>query len=149
MFREFQRLDQGARSARGLGLGLSIVERIGRVLDHPVTLDLGPGRGSVFRVEVPIVAALPATRRRAEAPRPPRHAARRHARARDRQRAGDPRRDADAALGLGLRGHGRRPISQGALDAIRTHRIVPEVIIADYHLDEGDGLDAIRRCAGR
>src|SRR5262249_49690938 len=34
IFQEFHRLDQGARVARGLGLGLSIVERIARVLDH-------------------------------------------------------------------------------------------------------------------
>src|SRR5580692_1813365 len=32
VFREFHRLDQGARAARGVGLGLSIVERIARVL---------------------------------------------------------------------------------------------------------------------
>ena len=69
VFREFQRLDQGAKVARGLGLGLSIVERIGRVLDHPVTLTSEPGRGSVFRVEVPVVAALPATELPIEAPR--------------------------------------------------------------------------------
>jgi signal transduction histidine kinase len=33
IFQEFHRLDQGAKVARGLGLGLSIVERIARVLD--------------------------------------------------------------------------------------------------------------------
>src|SRR5437879_4489017 len=38
VFREFQRLDQGAKVARGLGLGLSIVERIARVLDHRIVL---------------------------------------------------------------------------------------------------------------
>ena len=32
IFAEFHRLDQGAKVARGLGLGLSIVERIARVL---------------------------------------------------------------------------------------------------------------------
>src|SRR6202011_1530923 len=53
VFKEFHRLDQGARVARGLGLGLSIVERIGRVLDCEVTLKSGVGRGSRFSVEVP------------------------------------------------------------------------------------------------
>ena len=42
VFEEFQRLDQGARVARGLGLGLSIVERLGRVLGHPVGLNSRP-----------------------------------------------------------------------------------------------------------
>src|SRR5216683_3385275 len=38
VFVEFHRLDQGAKVARGIGLGLSIVERIARVLDHPIDL---------------------------------------------------------------------------------------------------------------
>src|SRR6188768_2682845 len=38
IFREFHRLDQGAKVARGLGLGLSLVERIARVLDHTIEL---------------------------------------------------------------------------------------------------------------
>src|SRR6186713_443542 len=59
IFREFQRLDQGAKVARGLGLGLSIVERIARVLDHTVELESRPGRGSHFSVEVPLAPALP------------------------------------------------------------------------------------------
>ena len=36
VFVEFRRLEPGAKEARGLGLGLSIVERIARVLDHPL-----------------------------------------------------------------------------------------------------------------
>src|SRR5262249_3067307 len=39
VFTEFHRLEEGAKVARGLGLGLSIVERIGRVLGHEVRLD--------------------------------------------------------------------------------------------------------------
>ena len=53
VFREFHRLDEGAKVARGLGLGLSIVERIARVLDHKVTLRSAVRRGSRFSVEVP------------------------------------------------------------------------------------------------
>ena len=33
---------------------------------------------------------------------------------------------------------------QGAQEIIRTHKAAPDVIIADYHLDDGDGLDLIR-----
>src|SRR5580704_951269 len=44
IFREFQRLEHGAKIARGLGLGLSIVERIARVLDHKVDLQSTLGR---------------------------------------------------------------------------------------------------------
>jgi Na+/proline symporter/CheY-like chemotaxis protein/two-component sensor histidine kinase len=56
IFQEFQRLDDGAKVARGLGLGLSIVERIGRVLDHKVDLRSVAGSGSRFSVEVPLSA---------------------------------------------------------------------------------------------
>ncbi len=57
VFKEFQRLDQGARVARGLGLGLSIVERIARVLDHKVDMQSALGRGSHFWVDVPIASS--------------------------------------------------------------------------------------------
>ena len=53
IFVEFRRLDQGARIARGLGLGLSIVERVARVLDSKIELKSETGRGSHFAVTVP------------------------------------------------------------------------------------------------
>ena len=49
IFVEFRRLDQGARIARGLGLGLSIVERVARVLDSKIELKSETGRGIAFR----------------------------------------------------------------------------------------------------
>jgi Na+/proline symporter/signal transduction histidine kinase/CheY-like chemotaxis protein len=57
VFKEFARLDEGARTAPGLGLGLSIVDRISRVLSHPVELQSTPGRGTSFKVRAPIDAA--------------------------------------------------------------------------------------------
>jgi signal transduction histidine kinase len=68
IFREFQRLDEGAKVARGLGLGLSIVERIGRVLDHKVDLLSVPRRGSRFSVTVPVSSAAPVQAVRETAP---------------------------------------------------------------------------------
>ena len=141
VFREFQRLDQGARIARGLGLGLSIVERIGRVLDHPVTLRSESGRGSMFEVEASLAAAQPAAAAAPEKPRAP----------------------AAALIGLtvlaidnepvildGMRtllsGWGCEIVTGASLEearaAIAEHG-APEVIVADYHLDHGNGLDAI------
>jgi Na+/proline symporter/signal transduction histidine kinase len=58
IFKEFHRLEQGARIARGLGLGLSIVERLARVLNHRISLDSNPGGGSVFSVTVPTAKAI-------------------------------------------------------------------------------------------
>jgi signal transduction histidine kinase/CheY-like chemotaxis protein len=54
IFREFAQLDPTSPDPRkGLGLGLAIVERLARLLDHEIRLRSVPGRGSVFSVNVP------------------------------------------------------------------------------------------------
>lgn len=58
IFKEFHRLEQGARIARGLGLGLSIVERLARVLNHGIALDANISGGSFFSVTVPTAKAI-------------------------------------------------------------------------------------------
>ena len=58
IFKEFHRLEQGARIARGLGLGLSIVERLARVLNHGIALDSNAGGGSFFSVTLPIAKTI-------------------------------------------------------------------------------------------
>jgi Na+/proline symporter/signal transduction histidine kinase len=58
IFKEFHRLETGARIARGLGLGLSIVERLARVLKHGIALDANAGGGSMFSVTVPTASAV-------------------------------------------------------------------------------------------
>jgi Na+/proline symporter/signal transduction histidine kinase/CheY-like chemotaxis protein len=57
VFNEFQRFASGPGTEHGLGLGLSIVERISRLLDHPVSFRSEPGRGTVFTLRVPRGAA--------------------------------------------------------------------------------------------
>jgi signal transduction histidine kinase/ActR/RegA family two-component response regulator len=69
VFKEFHRLDHGARVARGVGLGLSIVERIARVLDCEVALESSVGRGSRFSVEVPRPSSAQAAAAVATVPR--------------------------------------------------------------------------------
>jgi signal transduction histidine kinase len=58
IFKEFHRLEQGARIARGLGLGLSIVERLARVLNHRIAIDANASGGSAFSVTVPTAKAV-------------------------------------------------------------------------------------------
>jgi signal transduction histidine kinase len=54
IFQEFHQLGGNPRSAdKGVGLGLAIVERIGRLLSCPIELDSRVGRGSRFSVHVP------------------------------------------------------------------------------------------------
>jgi Na+/proline symporter/CheY-like chemotaxis protein len=142
VFKEFHRLDQGARVARGLGLGLSIVERIARVLDHKVDLQSTVARGSQFSVEVPLAPALPAGQSPREAPRVD-----------PGQLAGtivlciDNEPTILDGMEVLLAGWGCRalkaPDLRTALAVIAESKLVPNGLLVDYHLDEGHGIDAI------
>lgn len=69
IFREFYQLGNPERDrAKGLGLGLAIVDGLARLLDHPVGLASRMGKGTVFSIEVPLGA--PAETSAAEAPQP-------------------------------------------------------------------------------
>ncbi len=55
IFEEFKRLDSPSPwGEHGLGLGLSICQRISRMLGHPMRVRSRPGRGSVFAIRAPI-----------------------------------------------------------------------------------------------
>ncbi|WP_448190925.1 chemotaxis protein CheB [Azospirillum sp. sgz301742] len=56
IFEEFHQVDNLGRDRRqGLGLGLSIVDRLAMLLHHPVGVRSVLGRGSVFEIVVPAV----------------------------------------------------------------------------------------------
>ncbi len=59
IFDEFRRFDHPGRGERGLGLGLSICQRISRTLDHPLRVRARVGGGSVFSITVPLGQARP------------------------------------------------------------------------------------------
>ena len=142
VFTEFHRLDRGAKVARGLGLGLSIVERIARVLDHKVELDSAVDRGSHFSVEVPLAPAAARPRGRGEPE------------FRDmRQLTGmailcidNDLKILDGMTTL-LGGWGCRVIAAtdlaAAAAALRQEAAAPAGLLVDYHLDHGDGITAI------
>jgi CheY-like chemotaxis protein len=143
IFREFERLAAAAKTARGLGLGLSIVERISRVLDHRIRVRSKPGHGSLFSVLVPLSAAnATATESMAEAPpAPPTPLSGLHVLAIDNE----PRILAGMnhlLMGWGCVVTVGADLAQ-AMAALETREITPDVIIADYHLDDSDGISAI------
>lgn len=59
IFQEFRRLNTARHGDRGLGLGLSIVDRIGRILDHPLRVKSTPGHGSLFSILLPYANRTP------------------------------------------------------------------------------------------
>ncbi|MBB6468919.1 Na+/proline symporter/signal transduction histidine kinase/CheY-like chemotaxis protein [Aminobacter lissarensis] len=143
VFQEFTRLDDGVREAQGLGLGLSIVDRIARVLKLEIQIESHKGKGTRFSVILPVTTAeeLPAAA------------------------TTRPRIQAAAALnGLTVVCidndarilEGMRLLLEGWGCEVRTYSgttaflagepdgPAPEIILADYHLDGENGLDVIR-----
>jgi PAS domain S-box-containing protein len=145
VFEEFRRLARDSHGKdRGIGLGLAIVDRIARRLGHPIHLSSSLGRGSMFSVTLPYGVH---------------HQARPH--------------EQNLALPAPLhRVIGAQVLvienDQSALDAMRellrtwqckvlaadslenaipqlgTLDRPPDVLVADYHLDDGrTGLDAL------
>ena len=143
IFREFQRLDNGARRARGLGLGLSIVERVARVLDIPLRFQSRLAAGSMFEIEVATAATVPGAGR-PPIKRPVQHRLDGlHVLCIDNE---DAILEGMAAL---LRGWGCKVKTARSLNdakkVTQPPEIVPDILVVDYHLDDdGNGLDAAR-----
>ena len=69
IFEEYHQLDNDAREpSLGLGLGLSIVQRLGDLLGHQVRVCSQPGKGSVFAVDIVLPANGTAPRREPQRP---------------------------------------------------------------------------------
>jgi Na+/proline symporter/CheY-like chemotaxis protein len=142
VFREFHRLDEGAKAARGLGLGLSIVERIARVLDHRVQLSSRVGRGSHFSVDVPLAPSV-STRAADDPP----------LRADPGQLAGmsvlciDNEPQILDGMDSLLSGWGCQVLTAAdlpaALTALEGARWPLSGLLVDYHLDNSTGIDVI------
>jgi signal transduction histidine kinase len=142
IFVEFHRLDEGVRIARGLGLGLSIVERVARVLGSEIEVDSAVDRGSRFAIKVPISNAVAV-----DIP------------SRDEIRVDPGQLVGTAALcidnepsvldGMETLLHGwgceviKAPGLATALAAIAESGNVPNGLLVDYHLDQGNGIEAI------
>lgn len=148
VFDEFQRFDQPSPwGEKGLGLGLSICERIAHMLDHPIGVTSRLGCGSVFRLQVPLTDAQQ-TPAEAPASPPARDVAGLHVLCVDN----------DPAILDGMTALLQRwgihtttaPGLETALAAVRTR--CPDLILADFHLAEAlDGLavlDILRRDTG-
>ncbi|APO87989.1 PAS-domain containing protein [Marivivens sp. JLT3646] len=54
IFKEFHRLNARSSASEGLGLGLAIVDRACALLRHPLTVESTEGKGTAFKVTVPL-----------------------------------------------------------------------------------------------
>lgn len=148
VFKEFTRLEDGAREAEGLGLGLSIVDRIARVLGVEIGIASPSGKGTRFCVRLPVTDM-------AEAP------------AIETSQPGVPASvaldgvvvyciDNDALILDGMRqlleGWGcvvRTFCGSREIDSAGATLPFPDIVLVDYHLDGETGLGAIARLRTR
>jgi two-component system CheB/CheR fusion protein len=143
IFEEYYQIDNPVRDRRqGLGLGLSIVKHIARILDHPLEVTSIPGEGSTFAVEVPLGAQEGA---QVEA-RTPANTARG-----DRESIvlfveDDPAIVDATTMLLTLSGFQVHSASNG--DEALAHvaaGIRPDIVVSDYRLPGYNGIEVIRR----
>lgn len=148
IFKEFHRLEETAHSVRGLGLGLAIVERIGKVLGHAIDLQSVPGRGSMFAVSLPRAKPAPAVALGSSpTPVPGRISGL-------KVLCIDNEPDVLNGMRALLEGWHCTPMlakSGGEARERLEGAGFPDIILADYHLDGGTGLEAVaslRRLVG-
>ncbi|MEK0082921.1 PAS domain S-box protein [Benzoatithermus flavus] len=142
VFEEFYQVGNPERDRRkGLGLGLAVVRRLSRLLDHPVELHSRPGRGSTFAILVPRATVV-------ELPQPP-----------ARFSGGDGGFspgvvmviEDDALIRIGLEAMiedwGHTVLAAASVDEaiVMTDREpLPDAVVTDYRLQGGrTGLDAV------
>ncbi len=142
IFEEFRRGDDAR--GQGLGLGLSIAERMARLLDHPLRLDSWPGRGTLFAVRVPFAASGASDEAVWQAPTPV--AATGIIVVVDNDLS--VRRAMDALLSTW--GFSVTSARDGAQAELLCAEHGPALLVLDYHLDSGDtGLAVWRRLCAR
>src|SRR5215467_11092297 len=152
IFEEYFQVDAGPRNrSEGLGLGLSIVRRLARLLGSEIKVTSAPGRGSRFDLDVPFAGYAPVEpQARTEEPGP------------DRALEGkyilvvDDEPDVCFGAEALLREWGCRSASAGSLrqvEALLDRELrFPDALITDFRLgDRLTGLDviaAVRRYSG-
>jgi signal transduction histidine kinase/CheY-like chemotaxis protein len=146
VFDEFYRLGKSSRDQRGgLGLGLAIVDRLCRLLDHPIELRSVVGKGSCFAVTVPAVPAAAAISK----PAPAKAGRIESSNGRLIVIIDDDPMVLQGMSGL-MRAWGYRVVAgkseSQVLAELAAQQRAPDLIVSDYHLGDGTtGIETIAR----
>ena len=149
IFSEFTRLNNSVEQVPGLGLGLSIVERIANLIDLKIELSSTPGSGTTFGIELPIVEGIvpqPQNIKSQVGQKPGRLAGIRILCI-----------DNEPAILEGMRALLEQWdcivwTADGLAQAeslLEEENVLPDVVLVDYHLDEGTGLELLARLRSR
>jgi two-component system, chemotaxis family, CheB/CheR fusion protein len=157
IFEAYHQIDNPARErSRGLGLGLAIVDRLARLLELGLRVESLPGKGSVFVIEAPMAADLPA---------PPIGPLRAESAGAESASPGpassilivEDDKDVGELLELFLKGEGHHVAriidGASAVKIVAQGKIRPDLVLADYKLPgalDGLGVAAeLRQTLGR
>lgn len=139
IFEEFLRLNSPSRTP-GKGLGLAIVKRASDMLKHPIALRSEPGRGSCFSITLPLGQEV----RDAEEQR------HRHGREGSVKGLSILIIDNDRQIQIGMQtllsGWGCEVTTADSFDSAASQfagEALPDIIIIDYHLDDGQTGDVV------
>lgn len=142
IFDEFHQLEHPA-NGQGLGLGLTIVERIAQLLQHPLSLSSQVGRGTLFSVTVTRCDNSQVT------PLTPVSMVDERSRMMNGKSILVIENDVQvqAALKALLHSWGARVVcAASAAEALDRMQLSPDLMILDYHLDHGaTGIDAAKK----
>jgi two-component system sensor histidine kinase/response regulator len=145
LFEPFSQTKGGLNPQEGTGLGLAITRKYAQLMGGDITLDSAPGKGSIFRFEIPIERGDPGVAVRRSAPR-------RVTTVRAEQGApkilvvDDQPENRDwlmkllASIGFSVRG-----ADQGEAAIRSWEDWNPGLILMDVHMPVMDGLEATRR----
>ncbi|SMX32644.1 PAS-domain containing protein [Maliponia aquimaris] len=150
IFREFERLDRHGSVSEGLGLGLAIVERACAQLHHPLGVSSVVGKGTRFFFSAQRVDGQKPVTTLPKAPV-------------SRQRLLDSGlivllvendEELRRALGLLIERWGGSVLDAGSVEEaqalLHDIGILPDVLLADYHLGKGQtGVDLVRQLRAR
>ena len=144
LFDAFYQIDNPSHDQRhGVGLGLSIVQTICRLLDHAVTMESSVGQGSTFSVQLPrgmatVQAATPVVTLQPAAATPPTGTTVLHI-------EDDPGVAKSMALLLRLEGYDvvSAASRDEAVEHVQDHGLRPDLILCDYQLPLGFTGDKI------
>ena len=145
IFKEFKRLREGINTAPGLGLGLSIVERISGILGHQVEFESEPGSGTRFRIVVDRSETVSVE------PVQPREGKTFANNIVPHMKVLCVDNDSPVLKGLSslLQQWDCQVMtaesSFEAIELIKNQQSLPEIILMDYHLNEETGIEAILR----
>lgn len=143
IFKEFERLDSNAAKARGIGLGLSIVQRIAIILKHKIEVKSSLDRGSRFSLTLPTADTVVGFEPKYQ----PGHVFRAQKISGTNILCIDNEPDILSGMDTLLSGWGcnvrTARSSVQAVEKALEGDIPPDIILADFHLDDEVGLDAI------